>query len=416
MRRWPAYWPVLLFFSCVLLLPFSRLAGVAVAIICIVIIYLGLYRPTEVLTRFKQFFALFAPWWLPMLISVPLAVDLTRSATVSLAAFRFALLGTFALLLLNGLGKHRQLQRWTAWLLALWTVDLLVQVLFGVSLLGIAMPNDRPNGIFGPDHMKLGPTLATLSPLLLVYVSRYGRSFVFPVTWFAVLVALLLIGTRSAWITFAVVSIGLVTREVLQSGRFNWKGPLALILAVVLAAGAAWQLSPQFKQRLQATTQTLVDDNSVDRAVAQRLDIWQGATAMIADRPLTGVGVRGFRVAWPSYQQLDPEHWQSGSAHNALHAHHLILEVLAETGLIGLLGFVVAVVMAARLWRRGTGAQRETAWPYALGLVAALFPLNTHYATYSTFWSLVIMWLFALYASALLSDVEMAIPEANPPP
>ena len=101
----------------------------------------------------------------------------------------------------------------------------------------------------------------------------------------AVLVALLLIGTRSAWITFAVVSIGLVTREVLQSGRFNWKGPLALILAVVLAAGAAWQLSPQFKQRLQATTQTLVDDNSVDRAVAQRLDIWQGATAMIADRP-----------------------------------------------------------------------------------------------------------------------------------
>lgn len=413
MPRWPASWPVLLFFSCVILLPFSRLAGVAVAIICIVIIYLGLYRPADVLVRFKQFFALFAPWWLPMLISVPLAVDVARSATVSLAAFRFALLGTFALLLLARLDQHRQLQRWTAWLLALWTVDLLVQVVLGVSLLGIAVPADRPNGIFGPDHMKLGPTLATLSPLLLVYARRFGRPFVFPLAWFAVLVALLLIGTRSAWITFAVVSIALVTREVMQSGTFNWKGPVALILAVVLAAGAAWQLSPQFKHRLQATTQTLVDDNAIDRAVAQRLDIWQGATAMVADRPLTGVGVRGFRFAWPSYEQIDPDHWQSDSARNALHAHHLILEVLAETGLIGLLGFVVAVAVAARLWRRASGPQRETAWPYALGLIAALFPLNTHYAMYSTFWSLVIMWLLALYASALLSDKDTTMPEGD---
>lgn len=402
----PANWPVALLFACLLLLPFSRLTGVAVAIICIVVLVNWARCPGEYFKACGLFLTLFAGWWLPMLISVPLSVDVGRSAEVTVAAVRFLLLGIFALIFLTQLTQHRRLQAWTAWLICLWALDVLVQVMAGVSLLGMPLPVDRPNGVFGQAHMKLGPILATLSPLLLIYARRYGPSWAFPVGWFLLVVALLVIGTRAAWVSFAVVTIGLVLREVFRSGRLSWKGPAALIMAVILAAGAAWQLSPQFKQRLESASRVLTNQGDVDHALAQRLDIWQGAVAMIEDRPLTGVGVRGFRVAWPDYEQLDPSHWQTGSSHDALHAHHLFLELVSETGLVGLLGFLLAVAVAIRMWRNASVQQREGAWPYALALIAALFPLNTHYALYSTFWSVVVMWLLALYVSALNAQSE----------
>jgi hypothetical protein len=54
-----------------------------------------------------------------------------------------------------------------------------------------------------------------------------------------------------------------------------------------------------------------------------------------------------------------------------------------------------------RAWRRADAAARERARAPALALIAMCFPLNSHLAFYSTWWSLVFWWLLALYFAAL---------------
>jgi O-antigen ligase len=86
-----------------------------------------------------------------------------------------------------------------------------------------------------------------------------------------------------------------------------------------------------------------------------------------------------------------------------LHAHQIVLEVLSETGLIGLILWLAGAAMAWRAWRYADPAARERARPAMLALAVTVFPLNTHLAAYSTFWGGVLLLLAALYAGSLLS-------------
>ena len=87
----------------------------------------------------------------------------------------------------------------------------------------------------------------------------------------------------------------------------------------------------------------------------------------------------------------------------AFHAHQLVLEILSETGVIGLLLWLAAAAMARRAWRYADHGAREAAYPAMLALAATVFPFNTHLAFYSTFWGGVTLLLAALYAGSLLA-------------
>ncbi|RZA11278.1 MAG: O-antigen ligase family protein, partial [Lysobacteraceae bacterium] len=80
----------------------------------------------------------------------------------------------------------------------------------------------------------------------------------------------------------------------------------------------------------------------------------------------------------------------------------VVLEVLSETGGLGLLLWLAGAALAWRAWRYADAASRERARPAMLALVVSVFPLNTHLAAYSTFWGGVLLMLSALYAGSLL--------------
>ena len=80
----------------------------------------------------------------------------------------------------------------------------------------------------------------------------------------------------------------------------------------------------------------------------------------------------------------------------------IVLEILSETGVIGLLLWLAGAAMARRAWRYAEPAARDAAYPAMLALAVTVFPLNTHLASYSTFWGGVLLMLSALYAGSLL--------------
>jgi O-antigen ligase len=360
--------------------------------------------------------ALFAAYWLPEVISAMDAVDAPRAfreAAVDLRYLPFLWLVAAAV-------ANREARRTTfnglAIIVAVWTLDALAQVVFGTSPLFWGLDQlkqlvsgrpmctaeqmagiDRLSGFLGPCNRKLGVVMASLSPFLLFAAERRLKATGWLLASAAIGVVVLLAGARAAWITYALVLV--------FSGwkLLGWKRLLGVfafgaVLLVVLA-----MVSPQVRERIRLTTHALTaNESGVDTALSGRGQIWSAAGCMIVEHPINGVGARGFREAFPGCDAgaVERPAWGQGPA---FHAHQIVLEVLSETGVIGLLLWLAGAALAWRAWRYAAPQAKERARPAMLALAVTVFPFNTHLAFYSTFWGGLTLMLAALYAGSLLA-------------
>ncbi len=416
--RWAPAW-VLAF---VALWPAPGIAeGVMVlgALAAIVLLLLGRFRggsrllsgPAWALTS-----VLFFAYWFPQLISAVDAIDRGRALRESLVDLRYLpFLWLAASAVANARGRHVTFTG-LAVIVAVWTLDALLQVASGTSPLfwgldqlkqlisGHGMCDaaetaalDRLSGMLGPCNLKLGVILASLAPFALFAAAKRFGVLGWSLMAAAVGVVVLLAGARAAWLTYGLVLVFSGWRLL------GWKklvgvfafGALSLVLLTVV--------SPQFRERIERTTQALTaDESGVDVALSGRGQIWQAAACMVRKHPVNGVGTRNFREEFPA---CDPAPdatpaWGSGPA---FHAHQIILEILSETGVIGLLLWLAGAALAFRAWRYATPEARDRARPAMLALAVTVFPFNTHLAFYSTFWGGLTLLLAALYAGSLLA-------------
>lgn len=370
---------------------------------------------------------LFAAYWVPELLSSVDAIDRAhalREVAIDLRYLPFLWLVASAVatphgrrITFGGLGV----------LMGVWTLDALAQALFGTSPLfwgidqakhlisghGMCPANaaaqvDRLSGVLGPCNLKLGLVLASLSPFVLYLAGKRFGNIGWVVAAIAVGTVVLMGGARAGWLTFALV--------LLCSGWrvLGWKKLAGLFVFGALAAGVLTVTVPQVRERIVRTTYALTASNEgMDMALSGRTRIWRAALCMVRQHPVNGVGVRSFRDAFPA---CDPEPdqvaaWGDGPA---LHAHQIVLEVLSETGVLGLLSWLAGAAMAWRAWRFADATARERARPAMLALAVTVFPFNTHLAFYSTFWGGLTLLLAALYAGSLLAR-EPAGVEGVPP-
>lgn len=74
--------------------------------------------------------------------------------------------------------------------------------------------------------------------------------------------------------------------------------------------------------------------NNTNFSIIERLAHWQAALNMAEARPLLGVGFGNYE---PAYQQYRLINWRYGLGH----AHNIYLNVLAETGIVGLIAYLI---------------------------------------------------------------------------
>lgn len=359
---------------------------------------------------------LFFAYWLPQLVSAFDSIDpgrALREAAVDLRYLPFLWLAAAAVA--NERGRRTTFGG-LAIIIAVWTVDALVQAGIGTSPLffgidsikqaisGHAMCSvsevaavDRLSGVFGPCNLKLGIVLASLSPFALYAAAKRAHAVGWLLAAAAVGVVVMLAGSRASWITYLLVL-------VLSGWRLlGWKKLLAVFAAGAILLGVLGVVSSDVRQRLERTTHVFaVSEQGVDRALSGRTRIWGAALCMVREHPFNGVGARGFREAFPACDpQSDQQaEWGEGPA---FHAHQIVLEILSETGFFGLLMWLAGAALAWRAWRFADAQARERARPAMLALVVTVFPLNTHLAFYSTFWGGLTLLLAALYAGSLLA-------------
>ena len=348
--------------------------------------------------------ALFFCYWLPEAFSAIDAEDTARAWREVLLDLRYLpFLWLVAMAVATARGR-RIVFLGLGLIAGAWALDAAVQAVTGFSL-GGANSSDRLSGIFGAGNLKLGLVLATLSPFALDAAARRFHAS----GWFAAATLLgsviLLAGSRASWLVFALVLLGSGWR------RLGWKRlAVSLLGGLAMASVLALAFSTQFESRIERSLAVFSGDRAgLDQALSGRLSIWHAAAGMIAEHPVNGVGVRGFREAYARYAAPD-DFWLAHGQQGALHAHQVVFEVLSETGAVGLLLWLMGAALAWRAWRWSLPAARRRAAVPALALAVTAFPFNTSLAFYSTFWGGAFLLLLALFAGTLfaLQDDEPA--------
>ncbi len=402
----------------VFLLPFGRSSELG-TLLCMLGAIILFFRDRHVLAGHagaRLLLWLWAAYFGAALISAPGAVDPARSWSSAAAYLRFAPFGVYVCFAVRREARLHALCLATGIVVALWALDAWVQALTGYSLGGHAEAQ-RISGIFGAGNLKLGPVLASLSPFVLWAAKRrFGRTGLIVAMLF-LLVPILLAGSRAAWITYGVALLAFFWIEARTPLRFaGWV--LAACVVVAVAMGLAWKTSARFDARMDRTVAALHDTrHALNYASSGRLDIWRVTGRMIAAHPVIGVGVRDYREAYPRFAPATDPFVTSeacGVGEGACHPHQLVLEVLADTGVVGLVLWLAALGLALRAWRRVGAAARQRAFPVTVALAVTVFPLNTHLAFYSAWWGLLFWWLLALWCAALYADVPDAAPVKLP--
>jgi O-antigen ligase len=402
--EWPA-WLVISFFA---LLPFGRFAEVPLSVFALSLPFL--WRNPKHRPRIKRVALLLVPlflcFWLPMVLSSFDSFMPEKSALRSLAALRYLAAALSISVLLRTESAHWRVLRWTAFLLVFWAVDGFIQLFLGFDIFGIAMHPDRLNSMFLRQYQFFGPTLAILSPLLLEYARRRWPPWAWVACFSLILGAVLIAGMRSGWLIMGLV---MLVYLLLMLNHENREIRLATISIPVLALGvifAGYLASPLFQNRVEQSLAVMEGTGAaVDFASSERIPIFSTALRMYTAHPVNGVGVRAFPRAYVKYADEDDIHVKkSGGVSGAKHAHNLVLEVMADTGTIGLAGLFGALFLLIRYWRKMRPAHHQEAFPFVLALLLVLFPVNSHFAIYGTYLSSLIWILIGLWAATYPED------------
>jgi putative inorganic carbon (hco3(-)) transporter len=203
-------------------------------------------------------------------------------------------------------------------------------------------------------------------------------------SWFLVFLfggvtGLLLLGlfasySRGGWIG-AIAALGALA---LVAGRRTASlAGVALLLALLIGLlGAFSVLPPALTDRLQTITSNVrvFDASEVvvtpdNFAIVERMAHWQAGWRMFLDHPLLGVGAGNFNTAYPHYYV---GRWEVSQGH----AHNYYIHALAESGILGLLSYIVLIGAMLREALRARWRLRGSAWGAAAtgvcGIIAAV--------------------------------------------
>ena len=331
----------------------------------------------------------------PVLISAPASYNLRYTLSIGGALVGYFFAGLALVRVLRGDAERAWLAKWISLVLIFWIVDSLIQYLFGVDLFGITRtPDGRVTGPFY-NSLRQPMLIALLLPVGMWFMLRRG---VIPaLVFFAVAGFVANLGSvRMVLVMLLVAAAGLYLR--LPASRLKIPAALVAFLIMLGALG----LTPSMQERMGRMLDVrVINFESIDRILSDRLTIWHTASNMLQAHPATGVGAGAFAKAYDNYSTRPVDMFRGGEV-RVFHAHQGYVSMAAETGLTGLVALLLAIALSLKWYWSSSPTRRAQAWPYALGLVVYFFPFNTQPPMYHGNWLFpVLLLLFATLLAAL---------------
>ena len=346
----------------------------------------------------KKAAMLFACIAIPGLLSLLFSVNLERGVSAAFRFFAYALAAWGVLSVVIEDGDAKRIMSWLGILLVAWAVDGFVQILTGVSLLGDPLIELGEEGaiVTGSLQLGYGATLAILSPFFLEALRRAGGMGV-GILSIPVYAAIVMSGHQSSAL---LALIGLAGWAVLAL-RHKEVGAKRQVTGFVISAVIGLLLGI-YLSIVTGQVGTLAEAPARYQSFLYQSQLWELSWQAFSENWLTGVGMRGFGTfAIQESAGLIPglsETW---------HPHLILFEVMAETGIVGLIGYGLL------LWRLWLYIQDDRMHVAVAGLTAllAVFPLGTAVGLYSYIGGNLIFLTFTLLV-ALDRDCPKQQPES----
>lgn len=191
----------------------------------------------------------------------------------------------------------------------------------------------RPDGFFNGYMLLCGMNLLILPILLTLSIhknnlSKYIRIFFFITIWVNI-PAIVFENTRIVWISLSFVFPFIIFLSIKNKIK-----AFLLIIIMFFYSFCCFQFSPHSTQRLETISST----SSTVQPNYERILMWNSATNMFLEHPITGVGIGNYHKEYVS-------HYQSPlSKENQYHPHNVLLSMLAQSGLIGTIGYLLLFI------------------------------------------------------------------------
>jgi O-antigen ligase len=349
----------------------------------------------------KRWGLVFLMLWIPMWVSLVGAYD-TKN-TLSAIAW-FSILYFSGVAIVQALQQQRFRTFFTLCMVliaALWFLDSTVQYLFGKDLIGRPMSADgRVTGPFTDLHQ--GIILATVLPLISYYFFEVKKFWLAIVCMLAVGLLMVLSGSRGYLYIFMLLILGMIIHQKLSLK----KSALLLSLPFIVAI-ASYQTSTNLMktkmQHSEAIAQTSLSTfDKYNLVLSKRLNLWETGAHMFLANPINGVGTKNFKKAYPQYVSRADDPFADGKTH----AHHVYVELLAETGLIGLAGLIGIMYYCRKWYKNASSENQHMAWPFVLPLMVFFFPINTIQPMMVPWWFPMLMLLVCGFIASLDDDLN----------
>jgi putative inorganic carbon (HCO3(-)) transporter len=207
--------------------------------------------------------------------------------------------------------------------------------------------------------------------------------------------------SRGAWLGMTLAGVVMLAVASPRSRRLLVPAAAAVLFLALL--GSAGLLPSAVAERLGVVAEYFgpfdvrrVDVTPENWSVVERMAHWQAAWYMFLEHPWLGIGPGNYAALYDQYSL-------PGWVEPLGHAHNYYLNLAAETGLLGLSGFVLTLILAFRAAIRGLRAPEGFWRAVALGVLGSLVAIALHSAFDNLFVHGVSVQIGALFGLAAIA-------------
>ncbi len=205
---------------------------------------------------------------------------------------------------------------------------------------------------FYNDHTVYGAMLAMFLPVLIFYTmnKKYSGSIKFAAFLFLILfvVALVFSYTRAAWLSLVVALVAYIL--LLLKIRFR-----TILIGFLAVCAVALVYQTEIIMKLEKNRQDASQDFdkhiesisniSTDASNLERLNRWNAAFRMFAERPIFGWGPGTYSFEYAPFQHAHEKTIISTNMGDKGNAHSEYIGPLCESGVLGALTFIIIVII-----------------------------------------------------------------------
>tara|TARA_B110000003_G_scaffold268990_1_gene299358 strand:- start:799 stop:2037 length:1239 start_codon:yes stop_codon:yes gene_type:complete len=290
----------------------------------------------------NYFFKIFFLFWVYIVVTSFFSEKILISLKVTLPYIRFGLFVSLIFFLVKN--KENYLEKFAITTIIVYCIVLLdsyFQFIFGFNILGFVSPQENRLTSFFGDEMVVGSFLSRLFPFvlfcILIVSKKYhnGIKYLCPILLILSDVIIYMSGERTSFgillmINFAFLIL-ISQMKIIRLVTFVIS--LSIIFLISLNSSIV-------KNRMidQTINDLGIKGNKIHLFSNIHQDHYETAYKMFKKNSISGVGVKMFRY------ECSKKVYESGKYSCTTHPHHLHLQILSETGLIGYM-FVLFVLI-----------------------------------------------------------------------